>query len=162
MATGDDRTYFGSLEQAVEAWGKWVDESWKIIDARSALDRLVTMMGSPSTRGGATEDRGRKPYYIPSQSWQYVAITWDGEMGLQLQKGFMQAVRQIGPEWQLTDRVAPANQREKWYKRPFPDHVTFGPSAGSGTSKVGECRCSPGMKQPVGLPCSYCEEIVEA
>jgi hypothetical protein len=121
MATSDDRTYFDALEHAVKAWGKWADESWKVVEARSALDRLVTMMGSPSVRGGAVADRDRKPFYIPTQSWQYVAVTWHGDMGLQLQTGFMQAVRRIGPEWQLTERVAPVSQREKWYKRPFFD-----------------------------------------
>mgnify|MGYP001562030598 FL=1 len=167
MESDRTRTYFDSLESAIASWGKRADEPWKIAEARRALDLLIELKGAPTPREGRAQPtasdgyaREATPYYVPTQSWQYVAVTWSGQMGLQLQKGFMQAVAPLAPGWEMTERPPSANQREAWYKLPFPDHLEFGKADESRNPREGECQCSPGELQPRGSACYRCEEPI--
>ena len=160
-----ERIYFESLELAIASWGKWSGESWRTREARQALDALIEIKGRPSIGSGAGRSpAGATPYYMPAFSKQYVSVTWAGEMGLQLQRGFMQATVQLSPLWVADDRAIPESQQGKWFVRAFHDHLEFGKASEKGSARVAECAngCSPGEKQPIGSECQYCEEPIAA
>jgi hypothetical protein len=88
------------------------DESWRADEARAALDARIEIKGPPSAgRGYAPAMPGVLPYYMPTLSKQYVSVAWSGEMGLQLQRGFMQATVQLTPLWVPAERAVPESQQ---------------------------------------------------
>ena len=161
----NERVYFESLESAIAFWGKWYGESWRIEEALHALDQIIAIKGPPSAASNAARlPVGATPFYMPAFSKQYVSVTWTGEMGLQLQRGFMQATVRISPLWVPADRVVPESQQGKWFVRAFPDHLEFGKASEKGAARTAECTngCSPGEKQPIGFGCQYCDEPIAA
>lgn len=160
-AAASGRTYFETFEVGIAIWGKWAGERWRTDQARLALDAMVEIKGSPSVGPGSF---GATPYYMPTFSKQYVSVTWSGEMGLQVQRGFMQATVQLSELWVPAERAVPESQQGKWFMRTFPDHLQFGRASEKASARAAECanNCSPGEKQPLGSTCPYCEELISA
>jgi len=158
--TSEGRTYFESLEHGIAVWGKWKGESWRAEAAGAALAKLIELKGPPSTAYGA--DGGVTPFYMPTFSKQYVSVTWHGEMGLQVQRGFMQATVQLDPSWVPAVRDVPESQQGKWFMHTFPDHIQFGRAAEKSTVRRAVCArgCSAGETQPVGSSCPYCDDLI--
>ncbi len=158
----EGRTYFESLEHCIAVWGKWKGESWRVEAATAALAKLIEAKGLPSV--GRAVEPSVTPFYMPAFSKQYVSVTWHGEMGLQVQRGFMQATVQLDHSWVPAERDVPESQQGKWFVYKFPDHVEFGRASEKSSIRRAECArgCSAGETQPVGSNCPYCDDLIVA
>jgi hypothetical protein len=147
---------FDGLTSALAAWGKYNEFPFKLRAARAAYEAMVALRGVPASR----DVSGRAPFYIVSGG-QYVAVLWEGLIGLSFQAGFMAGTEQLTKAWVLSPRPkGDGNRGATWWRYEFPDHVRFTNADASPDTRFGECACSPGMRQPVRSRCSYCDEAI--
>ena len=146
---------FNSLDAALTAWGKYSDFPYKRQAARTAYEKMVGIRGVPDN-----DAHGRPAFYIVDTE-QYVAVRWHGSIGLMFQAGFITSAERLTAEWVPSPRATDTEDGGslRW-RHEFPDHVRFQDAKSSPDSRLGECTCSPGMLQPVGSQCSYCEELI--
>ena len=134
---------FASLAEALVAWRKYEEHPDKVRAAKAAFDALCRLHGDPS-----------RIYLIPTGT--YVAITWPGThgIGLMLHSGYI--------EGRLQQEGWLRAERSDWWWSPFSDFEDHTGTKARSSVPEAQCDCSPGIKQPVGLPCSRCEQIVRA
>lgn len=105
------------------------------------------------------------PYYVVA-SGQYVAVTWPVPSGTRVcqlfNAGYIDSLTRLSPAWQLVQAQGLGGEVVDWWRLPFPNHSSFGRGLRAAPVSTGFCPCSPGLQQPVGLPCDWCEEVVRA
>jgi hypothetical protein len=146
---------FDRLDPALAAWGKYDEFPYKIDAARRAYEQLVALRGEPEN----PDSHGRTPFYIVDGG-QYVAVRWNGQIGLSFQAGFITGRDRLDDQWVPTEHAESTGGTAGWWRLEFPDHVKFGKLDESHNSNDAECPCSPGLHQPIGSRCSHCDEIV--